>query len=79
MAIVTYKEIMANLKAETQRIRDARLEFEAAMQVYNPDINRSSILPYPHIDGDRTIGLSVWHEECQESARLNPPTPMRIL
>ena len=40
-------------------------------EVYNPDINRPSTQPYPHIDSDRHRGPSDWDRECQESRRLN--------
>ena len=40
-------------------------------EVYNPDINRPSTQPYPHIDSDRYRGPSDWDRECQESRRLN--------
>ena len=59
---MTFKESLARLEEDTQRIRNARLEFESAM---------NDILKHPHIDGDRTIGLSAWEQECDESARLN--------
>jgi hypothetical protein len=42
-----------------------------ALDTYNPDINRPSTQPYPHIDSDRRRGPSDWDRECQESRRLN--------
>jgi hypothetical protein len=68
---MTYKESIAKIEADTNRLRAVRLEFEAAMRVFNPDINRSSIEPYPHIDADRLRGPSDWDREQQESRRLN--------
>ena len=65
------QEAQDELEAALRRLADLAAFQRSLDPVYNPDINRPSTQPYPHIDSDRTVGPSDWDRECQESGRLN--------